>query len=402
MTGRETIPKLTEHSIRKIAPPATGYALHADGSGLALRVTANGARSWVLNYRTRDGRSRRATIGSLEDWTLGAARKRAQEMRRDVDLGADPVGEVQAERKAETVDELCDRFIAEHLPRKRPTTARGYHTAIKLYIRPTLGAMKIKSVTFADADRLHRSITKRGKTYQANRVHRILSSMFTLAIRWRYRTDNPCKGVEKNREHERERYLTEAEGARLLRELDADRDQVAADLLRLALLTGARRNEIIALKWQDVDLTEGRWTKPHTKAGEKQHVPLNAQACMVLAARYERDSDVEQPFLRGRKLFSAERAVEHCWSRVRIAAKLEGMRIHDLRHSFASTLANRGVDLYVIGKLLGHKRVETTKRYAHLVDATLRAATEAAGRAIAGMAKPQRLNVVPMRKKPTA
>jgi integrase len=392
------MPKLTEHAIRRIAPPATGYALHPDGNGLALRVTANGAQSWVLNYRTKDGRSRRATIGSLDDWTLGEARKRAQEMRRDVDLGGDPVGDEQAERKAETIDELCDRFIAEHLLRKRPTTARGYRTAIKLYIRPALGAIKIKAVTFADVDRLHRAITKRGKTYQANRVHRVLSSMFTLAIRWRYRTDNPCKGVEKNREHPRERYLTEAEGARLLRELDADRDQVAADLLRLALLTGARRNEIIALKWQDVDLSEGRWTKPHTKAGEKQHVPLNPQACAILAARYAREPEVEQPFLRGRKLFSAERAVEHCWGRVRVAAKLEGMRMHDLRHSFASTLANRGVDLYVIGKLLGHKRVETTKRYAHLVDATLRAATEAAGRAIAGMAAPQRPNVVPMRK----
>jgi integrase len=392
------MPKLTEHSIRRITPPANGYTLHPDGNGLALRVTANGARSWVLSYRTRDGRSRRATIGSLDDWTLGAARKRAQEMRRDVDLGSDPVGEVQAERKAETVSELCDRFIAEHLPRKRPTTARGYHTAIKLYIRPALGAMKIKSVTFADVDRLHRSITKRGKTYQANCVHRVLSKMFALAVKWHYRTDNPCRGVEKNKEHERERYLTEAEGARLMRALDADRDQVSADLLRLALLTGARRNEIIALKWQDVDLTEGRWTKPHTKAGEKQHVPLNAQACAVLAARYERDSDVEQPFLRGRKFFSAERAVEGCWGRVRVAAKLDGMRMHDLRHSFASTLANRGVDLYVIGKLLGHKRVETTKRYAHLVDATLRAASEAAGRAIAAMAKPERPNVVPMRK----
>jgi integrase len=389
--------KLTEHSIRRIAPPASGYALHPDGNGLALRVTANDARSWVLNYRTKDGRSRRATIGSLDDWTLGAARKRAQEMRRDVDLGADPVGEVQAERKAETVDELCDRFIAEHLPRKRPTTARGYHTAIKLYIRPALGAMKIKSVTFADADRLHRSITKRGKTYQANRVHRVLSKMFALAVKWHYRTDNPCRGVEKNREHERERYLTEAEGARLMRALDADRDQVSADLLRLALLTGARRNEIIALKWQDVDLTKGSWTKPHTKPGEKQHVPLNAQARAVLAARYERDSDVEQPFLRERKLFSAERAVEHCWGRVRVTAKLEGMRVHDLRHSFASTLANQGVGLFVIGKLLGHKRVETTKRYAHLVDDTLREATERAGRAIAGMAAPQRPNVVPLK-----
>jgi integrase len=391
------MPRLSEAIIRKLAPPATGYVLHPDGNGLALRVTANGARSWVLNYRTKDGRSRRATIGSLDDWTLAQARGRAREMRRDVDLGADPVGEVRAERRAETVGELCDRFVAEHLPRKRPTTARGYRTVIELYIRPALGAMKIKAVTFADADRLHRSITRRGATYQANRAHRVLSSMFTLAIRWRYRADNPCRGVEKNREHPRERFLTEDETARLMRALDADRDQVSADLLRLALLTGARRNELIALRWGDVDLAEGRWTKPHTKPGERQHVPLNAQARAVLAARYERDPGIEQPFLRGRKLFSAERAVEHCWGRVRAAANLEGMRMHDLRHSFASTLANRGVDLYVIGKLLGHRRVETTGRYAHLVDGTLREATERAGRAIADAAKPRRPNVVPMR-----
>jgi integrase len=395
------MPKLTEHSIRKLTPPARGYALHADGNGLALRITANDARSWVLNYRTKDGRSRRATIGSLDDWTLGAARKRAQEMRRDVDLGADPVGEVQAERRAETVNELCDRFIAEHLPRKRPSTARHYRSGIERYVRPSLGALKIKAVTFDDVDRLHRRITREAP-YQANRIRALISSMFTLAVKWRYRLDNPCKGVEKNKEHSRERYLTEAEAARLMRALDADRDQVSADLLRVALLTGARRSEIIAMQWRDVDLTRGSWTKPHTKPGEKQHVPLNPQACAVLAARYAREPDTEQPFLRGRKLVGAERAVERCWGRVRVAAKLEGMRVHDLRHSFASTLANRGVGLYVIGKLLGHKKAETTKRYAHLVDDTLREATERAGRAIADMTETAPAErVVRMRKLPT-
>jgi integrase len=392
------MPRLSEAIIRKLAPPATGYALHPDGNGLALRVTANGARSWVLNYRTKDGRSRRATIGSLDDWTLGAARKRAQEMRRDVDLGGDPVGDEQAERKAETVGELCDRFVTDYLPGLGPATARNYRSHIDQYIRPAIGATKIKAVQFEDVTRLHRAITKRGTTTTANRVLSTVSRMFALAVKWRYRADNPCKGIARNKENSRERYLTETEGARLLRALDAERDQVNADLLRLALLTGARRGEIIAMRWQDVDLTEGRWTKPHTKAGEKQHVPLNPQACAVLAARYAKEPAIEQPFLRGRKLATAERAVARCWGRVCTAAKLEGMRVHDLRHSFASTLANRGVDLYVLSKLLGHKKVSTTQRYAHLLDATLRAASEAAGRAIAGMAKPARANVVPMRK----
>jgi integrase len=351
-----------------------------------------------LSYRTKDGRSRRATIGSLDDWTLGAARKRAQEMRRDVDLGGDPVGDEQAERRAETVSELCDRFIAEHLPSLGAVTARNVRSQIEQDIRPALGATKIKAVTFTDVSRLHRAITNRGASYAANRVLSSLSKMFTLAVRWKYRTDNPCKGVKRNKEMGRERYLTEDEVVQLMRALDAERDQVNADLLRVALLTGARRGEIIAMRWQDVDLTKGSWTKPHTKAGEKQHVPLNPQACAVLAARYEREPEIEQPFLRGRKLATAERAVARCWGRVCTAAKIEGMRVHDLRHSFASTLANRGVDLYVLSKLLGHKKVSTTQRYAHLLDATLRAASEAAGRAIAGMAKPPRANVVPMRK----
>jgi integrase len=395
------MPRLSETIIRKLAPPATGYVLHPDGNGLALRVTANGARSWVLSYRTKDGRSRRMTIGSLDDWTLGAARKHAQKMRRDIDLGADPVGEDQAERRAETVNELCDRFIAEHLPRVGAATARNYRSEIEKYVRPTLGAMKIKSVTFIDVDRLHRSITKRGATYQANRVVSTLSSMFALAVKWRYRPDNPCKGIKRNKEHPRERYLTEDEVPRLMRTLDAERDQVNADLLRVALLTGARRGELIALRWQDVDLTKGRWTKPHTKPGEKQHVPLNAQACAVLAARYAKDPEVEQPFLRGRKLATAERAVERCWGRVCKAAELERMRVHDLRHSYASQLANRGVGLFVIGKLLGHKRVQTTARYSHLFDDTLREATEQAGRAIADMGAADQANVMPMRKLPT-
>jgi hypothetical protein len=195
--------RLTDKTIAKLAPPARGNQVTYDGTvaGFGARVTAAGARAFVLNYRRKaDGRERRYTIGAFPNWSTTAAREEAKRLKRAIDGGADPVGEIQESRAAATVADLADRFLREYVPRKKPATQRDYIQQIATDIRPALGRMKVATVAFADIDALHRTISARAPTH-ANRVIALLSRMFSLAIKWDWRTDNPCRGIERNTEH---------------------------------------------------------------------------------------------------------------------------------------------------------------------------------------------------------
>ena len=392
--------KLTDATCRKLAPPAKGNRIYYDGHGFGIRVTASGAKSFILSYRTREGRARRLTIGDLDAWTVTAARSEAADLRRQIDQGSDPLGERQNERKAETVTDLVDRFLTEHGTRLRPKTLVNYHRMIDCHVRPALGRHKVKAVTFADVDRLHRRISGTAP-YAANRILAVLSKMFALAVRWHMRADNPVVGITRNKEHSRERYLTGDELARLLTALDGYRDQRTAAIFRLLLLTGARRGEVLSMRWADLDLGAGTWAKPHsrTKQNERHVVPLSAAARAILA-----DLATEKPdpsgfiFPAGRGASGPQQTVEKPWKTICKAAGITGLRTHDLRHSYAAQLASSGVGLYTIGKLLGHRKPSTTARYSHLTTDALREATERVGAVLSG--KPRSSGkVVPLKRR---
>jgi integrase len=217
--------------------------------------------------------------------------------------------------------------------------------------------------------------------------------MFSLAIRWRWRPDNPCRGIERNPENKRTRYLSSDELGRLTAALAAHEDQQAANIIRLLLLTGARKGETLAAKWEDFDLEAGVWTKPGatTKQATEHRVPLSAPARQLLAGMPRE----------GEYLFPGARARGHRvdlkgpWPAICKAANLKGVRLHDLRHTYASVLASSGQSLHVIGALLGHTQPSTTHRYAHLLDDPLRAATETAGAVITGAPKARVARVRP-------
>jgi hypothetical protein len=201
--------RLTDSILKDLPAPPTGNRLTRDTetTGFASRVTAAGAKAFVLDYRRKgDGKQRRYTIGSFPDWSTAAARKEAQRLKRAVDTGADPLGELEQGRAAPTVQDLAERFLADFVPRKRPATQRDYKRQIKVNILPQLGSHKVEAVSFDDVDRLHRAISERAPT-QANRTVAVLSKMFTMAKKWGMRTgDNPCKGVERNQERKRQVY----------------------------------------------------------------------------------------------------------------------------------------------------------------------------------------------------
>jgi integrase len=379
--------KLTDGIVKALAAPATGAKItyDADVKGFGVRVTAAGARAFILNYRTRLGRERRYTIGAFPDWKTAAARAEAAELKKLIDRGGDPLGEIQADREAPTMADLCDRFLAEYLPRKRPSTQKSYREQIEVEIRPALGRLKVADVAFANVDVVHRTISKRAP-YRANRVIALLSRMFSMAIKWGLRNNNPCRGIERNQEQKRRRYLAPDELSRLINTLAHHRDQQAADIIRMLLLTGARRGEVLAAKWADIDLGRAIWTKPGatTKQRTEHQVPLSDAARQLLTDLRELSPrNVEWLFPDGNW---HRRDVQHNWTAICRTAQITGARLHDLRHTYASVLASAGLSLPIIGALLGHTTPTTTARYAHLFDDPLRAAAERASVIISGRA----------------
>ena len=238
------------------------------------------------------------------------------------------------------------------------------------------------AISYTDVDALHRKVTKDRGPFRANRVLALLSKMCALAIKWKYRPDNPCIGIERNYEPKRNRYLTDDELPRLIAALEADHDKQGVDIIRLLLLTGARSAEVLNATWDQFDLGKGVWTKPHTatKQEEEHRLPLNDEAVELLTRlRAAASPKALYVFPSAKSPFKPRSAVRHTWDRIRKVTGLADVRPHDLRHSHASFLVNAGYSLPVIGAVLGHKTPSTTARYAHLADETLRDAVKSVG-----------------------
>jgi integrase len=380
--------RLTDRAVKGLPVPATDKRVYYDDvvKGFGCRVSAGGTRSFVVNYRRKsDSLERRYTIGSFPDWSTQAAREEAKRLKRQIDGGGDPVGADRETHAAATINDLCDRFEQDYLPRKRPSTRASYKQQIASDIRPALGRMKVAAVGFTEVDAWRHKISARAPTH-ANRALALLSRMFSLSVRWGLRPDNPCKGVERNREIKRHRYLTGPEMLRLGVALSELRDQGAANAIWLLLLTGARTGELLKARWVDFDLDSRTWTKPGstTKQQSTHRVPLSQAAGQLLVEMREQvGEDAEWVFPAPRKA-GPRTDVREAWDILRAAVGIQDANVHDLRHSYASVLASEGASLPIIGALLGHASPATTHRYAHLFDDPLRRFTETASAVITG------------------
>src|SRR5262249_15076521 len=377
------MPHLSDSMIKRLPTPERGNRIYYDDvvGGLGIRVTAAGARSFVLNYTTRAGRGRRFTIGSAVDWTCTQARDEANRLRREIDLGGDPLGDIEDARAAPTVGDLVERFQAEHLVRLRPATATAYRAMFRHHIMPQLKEQtKVQAISFSDCDDLHRKLS-RDHPYLANRALAALSKALSLSIKWGWRETNPCRGVERNREHSRQRYLNTDEMPRVTKALAEFPDRDMADIFRMLLLTGARKGEVLSMRWSDLNLTEGVWTKlpSGTKQKKPHRVPLSAPARQLLSEIEHRTGERSEFVFPSRLGPSHVGNIWRAWQRICKAAGVSEVRIHDLRHSFASELASSGASLPLVGALLGHSAPSTTARYAHLYADAQRAAVERVG-----------------------
>jgi len=328
------------------------------------------------------GQERRYTIGGWPTWSVSQAREKARELRRLIEDGGDPLADRIAEREAPTVRQLAERYIEEHLPRKR--SAQDDRGMLRRWILPALGNKKVAALRPADVEALHAKITKSGAPIRANRVVGLLSTMLSFAVRWEYVERNVARrAVQHNPEIKRKRYLSPAEISRLSAALAECPSQRAADAIRLLMLTGARRAEVCAARWEQFDLAAGTWTKPGatTKQKTDHRVPLSAPALQLLNAMGPKPKGYLFP---GHSSGAGYLNIRGTWESAREAAGLGDIRLHDLRHSFASILVSAGASLPLIGALLGHSNPAATARYSHLYLDPLRAATERVGAIVTG------------------
>ena len=268
-------------------------------------------------------------------------------------------------------------YLERHaIPKKRPQSIQNDRVLIDKYVHPHLGNKKVEGVSRRDIMVLHALLKDR--PYQANRLLALLSKMFSLSVGWGWRTDNPAKGVPRYVEHKRERWLSDEELVRLLRVLSEHPNRRASNAVRMQLLTGARIGEVLRAEWRDIDFDRGVWTKPshHTKQNRTEYVPLSGQVLALLQSMRS-SADPGIPFLfPGNVPGKPLTALKKFWRSVRHEAAIEDYRMHDNRHTHASHLVSSGLSLEIVGRLLGHTTTTTTKRYAHLADEPLRAATE--------------------------
>jgi integrase len=381
--------KITKRSVDALTQAADGREAvlwDSELKGFGVRVQRGGGKSYILQYRAGTGRGaplRKLTIGRHgSPWTPETARKEVKTLLGMIERGADPASDKMARRQAPTIAELAGRFLAEHAEAKRKSsTAAEYRRLFDKIVLPALGKRKVADVTRAEVAKLHH--TNRAAPYQANRVLAVLSKMFNLAERWGLRPDgsNPCRHVEKFAEKKRERMLSPAELAGLGEALAAYEGwlYVVAGV-KLLVFTGARLGEVLGLKWEWIDFERGEARLPDSKTGAKTlHLPPPALAVLSDLPRLDGNPYV----IAGAKQGAALVNLEKPWRTIRGLAELDDVRLHDLRHAFASIAASSGWGLPIIGKMLGHSQPATTARYAHLASDPVKAAAAAVANKIA-------------------
>jgi integrase len=278
------------------------------------------------------------------------------------------------------VADLARDYLDRHAVKKR--TGWEDEARLNRVLLPKLGSKAVKDVTRRDIEDLHRSWAK--SPYEANRHLSLWSKMFSLAVNWQWRGDNPASGIERFPEERRQRFLSPAELGRLAEALNVHPEKASANAIRLLMLTGARRGEVLAATWDQFDLQRAVWTKPssHTKQKKEHRVPLSPAAMIVIGRMSEhRDGNYVFP---GGSTGKPLTTIRKTWLAVCTKAGLPAVRLHDLRHSYASALAAHGYSLPIIGALLGHSNPSTTARYAHLADDPLREATERVAGVLSG------------------
>lgn len=341
--------------------------------GLCLEVRVSGGRTFYLRYRDTRGKTRYAKLADAQHVTLPQARTLCDRMRNKIAMGIDPLAERAVKRQVPTFADFArDRYMPFSQANKRSWQTDD--TLIRTHLIPAFGSKHLDEITTEDVLTMQQAgLTAGAAPGSVNRRLILLRYMFNLAWRdWKIAgvTENPTHGIRLLKENnKKERYVRAEEVKRLYHEVCKSQNTMLKHIVAYLLLTGARRNEALHATWQDVDLVKGMWRIPETKSGYARHLPLNDGAMAVL--QQVQGCSRSQYIFGNPKTGKPYVHVFYAWNTARKKAGLPDVRLHDLRHTFASLLINNGRSIYEVQKLLGHTQIKTTQRYAHLTQETL-------------------------------
>jgi integrase len=399
--GKGRTGRFTDEMVRGLRVDGKDRLRFEPGSGgFGIRVTPVGAKLFTAQSRVGKGRAKRIALGRFPDVSVAEARKAAQQALVDLRAGKDPVLERQARARATeagqlTVAEFAAEWLDKHVDKmRRARTAADYRSIVEKRINPAIGHLLLAAVTKADVIDLHEAMAKTPR--RANYVTRVIGSLMRYAEDKgkRPQNTNPARGVQMYREGKRERFMSEAEIGRAAEAIKAcERSGAitphAAGGLRLALLTGARSGEITAAQWSQIDWERKFIRLPDSKSGYPRTIYLSDAAMEVVHGLPRVGPYIVAGRKKGRKSknsgsddVEAYRNLGRSWIVVRAKAGLDDVRLHDLRHSYASVAAAKGHSLPMIGKLLGHRVAATTQRYAHLARDAVSAVSDELGVAL--------------------
>jgi integrase len=398
--------KLTKRNIDTLMPAVERFtAWDTDLKGFGLRVSPSGEKTYVLKFRA-NGEQGWCTIGAHgSPWTPDQARDEAKRLLGDVARKINPAAARRADREAMTFAALCDLYLAEGVAHKKASTIAADRGRMEHHLKPLLGKKRAVAIGREDIDRLLVDV-KSGKTKAklpekrrpgtlarggagvAAQCVTLCGTILQFAVDRRIRDDNPARGVRKPPVRKLQRFLSDAELGKLADALqayvDAGGNIYPAAAIRLLALTGARRSEILNLRWREVDLERGLLVLDDSKTGAKL-VHLSPPAVEILEGLPRLAGN--EFVIAGGKKGAPYQGLNAIWEDVRAAAGLPDVRLHDLRHTYASVGAGASLGLPIIGKLLGHTQAQTTARYAHLADDPLRRAADTIGYTIAAAMK---------------
>ena len=330
-------------------------------SGLQLRVTS--VKTFFINRRIKGGNPQRITLGRYPDMTIEQARRKTLELVHDIAEGKNPADLLREARKEMTLDELFEEYMDRRAAfNKRPDKPKATY---RLYLSK-FGKRKLSSIKHEEIDRLHKKIGREVGIVTANIVLKLLHVMFNKAINeWRiWKGENPAHGIAKFPEQSRDRFLQSDELPKFFQAVAQEENETIRDYVLMSLLTGARRSNVLAMRWQDINFERAEWRIEETKNGTPQTVALSPEAIEILQNRSPSDNTIFVFPGSGRDGHLME--PKKGWKRILERAGIDNLRIHDLRQTLGSWQAKTGASLAIIGKSLNHKNQNTTAIYARL------------------------------------
>jgi integrase len=370
----------TEKRIESLPLPAAGamqvYYRDAKTRGFAVAVYPTGAKTFIL-YRKVQGKPERILIGRWPDLSVEEARKIADQMNGAIAKGENPAEERRQKRLEGTFKNLFERYLEDHAkPYKQPRSVAEDEANYRRYLSEW-ATRRLSTIHRRDIEKLHADLAEKSGVYAANRVLALLSTMFNKATEWGWHGDNPCKGIKKFPEESRERFLTQDEMPRFVKALAEEPSRDFRDFIMLDLLTGARRSNLLAMRWEEIDFAGAAWRIPRTKANKSQTIPLAGPALKVLEARRE---SARSAWVFPSGVVPGQHVQEYRkpWGKLLERAGIENLRFHDVRRTLGSWLSKSGVALPIIKAALGHADIATTQIYTRSEDAGVRKALEVA------------------------